>query len=62
MRVFAYLSQDKALLKAFEEGIDVHDMMADMLFGDHELEHRYLVKSASYMMLYLGTPRGLFIT
>lgn len=61
MRVLAHLSQDKALLAAFERGEDVHNMMADMLFGDHSPNHRYLVKSASYMMLFLGTARGLFI-
>lgn len=61
MRVLAHYSQDKALLAAFERDEDVHDMMADMLFGNHDENHRYLVKSASYMMLFLGTPRGLFI-
>jgi DNA polymerase-1 len=61
MRVLAHFSHDKRLLEAFAADIDVHNMMADMLFGDHSPEHRYLVKSASYMMLYMGSPRGLFV-
>jgi DNA polymerase I-like protein with 3'-5' exonuclease and polymerase domains len=33
LRIFAYLSQDPKLIKAFEEGWDAHDFMASQIFG-----------------------------
>lgn len=61
MRALAVLSQDKVLLKAFENDEDIHNMMSDALFGDHEPMHRHIIKSVSYLTIYGGSAKGLWV-
>ncbi|MCL5436537.1 MAG: DNA polymerase I [Candidatus Dependentiae bacterium] len=63
LRVLAYLSQDKALVKAFKEGEDIHLRTAAALFsvplGDVTHEQRQVAKRINFSILYGMTPFGL---
>ena len=63
LRVLAYLSQDKALLKAFTDGRDIHTETATLLFGTESeqvtTEQRQLGKRINFSILYGLTPFGL---
>ena len=56
LRVLAHLSGDEALVKAFQEGEDIHDRTAERVFGQnsgldpHELRRR--AKIINYALLY----------
>lgn len=63
LRVLAYLSQDKALVEAFERGDDIHRTTAAKLF-DEPLdnvthEQRQIGKRINFSILYGLTPYGL---
>jgi len=60
MRAMAAVTGDEALMKAYQDReMDIHNWLADRLFGDHEPSHRYVVKSANYLSMFLGTAQGL---
>ncbi len=59
MRALAVLTQDEGLLEAFQKGWDIHNWMADKLFGNHEGMNRHIIKSASYLAIYGGQAEGL---
>jgi DNA polymerase-1 len=56
LRVLAHLSDDEALIEAFQRGIDIHDRTAERVFGlqsgldKHELRRR--AKIINYALLY----------
>jgi DNA polymerase I len=73
LRVLAHLSGDAALAEAFRQGIDIHDLTAERVFGGgasgldpHELRRR--AKIINYALLYgktaftlakdIGVPQG----
>lgn len=63
LRILAYLSQDTALVEAFERGDDIHALTAAKLF-DVPLEHvtnemRQIGKRINFSILYGLTPYGL---
>ena len=70
MRIMAHLSQDEALLEAFEEGEDLHTTVASRVFGvgpgEVTLEMRAKIKAMSYGLAYglsaYGLSRQLSIT
>jgi DNA polymerase-1 len=57
LRVFAHLSGDKALCKAFEEGKDFHTECATQLFGNSN--ERVKAKIVNFGILYGMSPYGL---
>ncbi|MGE0206240.1 MAG: DNA polymerase I [Candidatus Babeliales bacterium] len=63
LRVLAYLSQDKALVQAFENNEDIHRATAAKLFDvnfDHVThEQRQIGKRINFSILYGLTPYGL---
>ena len=65
MRVMAHVSQDKRLLQAYCQGIDIHAQTAQRIFGvkpadqDDSL-HRLPAKSTGFLILMGGTGRGLY--
>lgn len=63
LRVLAYLSQDEALLSAFEKGNDIHRETAARLFDvtldEVTHEQRQLGKRINFSILYGLTPYGL---
>lgn len=51
IRVLAWLSQDRALLTAFQEGEDIHMRTARFLFGEDTIitsEHRRIAKTVNF--------------
>ena len=70
MRIMAHLSEDEALLAAFEEGEDLHTTVASRVFGvdagEVTLEMRAKIKAMSYGLAYglsaYGLSRQLSIT
>jgi DNA polymerase-1 len=47
LRILAHLSQDKALIKTFEDGLDVHNMTAGALFGVKEKDVTYAMRDTA---------------
>jgi len=53
LRLLAHFSKDKALLEAFNNGIDIHMVTAIKLFGEEEAEaKRGFAKSVNFGLLY----------
>ncbi|MBV34965.1 MAG: DNA polymerase I [Rickettsiales bacterium] len=63
LRIMAHLSQDKGLLKAFEEGLDVHSATAAEVFGVELDEvtdnHRRNAKAINFGLIYGMSAFGL---
>lgn len=54
LRVLAYLSQDEYLIKTYQDGRDLHDAMAEKIFGpDFNKEQRVAAKTINF-----GIPYG----
>ncbi len=53
LRLLAHFSKDKALLEAFNSGVDIHMVTAIKLFGEEEAEEkRNFAKSVNFGLLY----------
>ncbi len=53
LRLLAHFSKDEALVKAFNEGLDIHTQTAVKIFGqDLALEKRNVAKSINFGLLY----------
>lgn len=63
LRILAHYCKDPALVKAFEDGIDVHTATAAQMFGEDvksvSKEHRGHAKLLNYAVLYGVTDFGL---
>ncbi|MDH5611283.1 MAG: DNA polymerase I [Gammaproteobacteria bacterium] len=63
LRIMAHLSQDKSLLKAFVEGVDVHKATAAEVFGipldEVENEQRRAAKAINFGLIYGMSAFGL---
>ena len=63
LRIMAHLSQDKTLLKAFEQGVDVHKATAAEVFGvpldEVEIEQRRAAKAINFGLIYGMSAFGL---
>lgn len=63
LRIMAHLSQDKTLLKAFAEGVDVHKATAAEVFGvpldEVETEQRRAAKAINFGLIYGMSAFGL---
>lgn len=54
LRILAFLSQDKALLSAFQNGEDIHTRTAKFLFGEKEISshERRIAKTVNFGVIY----------
>ena len=53
LRLLAHFSKDEALLKAFNEGLDIHTQTAVKIFGEEEAQSkRNIAKSINFGLLY----------
>ncbi|CAA6803183.1 MAG: DNA polymerase I (EC [uncultured Sulfurovum sp.] len=60
LRLLAHFSQDAALLKAFNDGVDIHLATSTILFGEEEAkEKRSFAKSVNFGLLYGMGPKKL---
>ena len=60
LRLLAHFSKDAALLKAFNEGVDIHLATSTILFGEEEAkEKRNFAKSVNFGLLYGMGPKKL---
>ncbi|MFC2074894.1 DNA polymerase I [Bdellovibrionota bacterium] len=63
LRILAHLSHDKELIKAFQEGVDIHTSTAAQVFGVTPLEvnadMRRLAKAINFGIIYGISPFGL---
>ncbi len=60
LRLLAHFSKDTALLKAFNEGVDIHLATSTILFGEEEAkEKRNFAKSVNFGLLYGMGPKKL---
>ena len=63
LRILAHLSEDKNLIRAFKEGLDVHAYTASLVFGVEEkevtAEMRGMAKTVNFGILYGMSPYGL---
>lgn len=60
LHIVAHVSQDKRMLEMFAAGdVDIHDATSDLIFGDHEYEHRWIAKQANYAITYGGSYQAL---
>ena len=60
LRLLAHFSKDKALLEAFNNGVDIHMATAIKLFGEEEAEaKRSFAKSVNFGLLYGMGPKKL---
>ena len=63
LRIMAHLSQDEALIKAFEQGLDIHSATASKIFNialeEVSSEMRRQAKSANFGIIYGISPFGL---
>ncbi len=63
LRILAHLSQDKRLMKAFEEGLDVHRVVASQIFNksleEITSEERRIAKTVNFGVIYGLSPYGL---
>jgi len=62
LRLLAHFSEDKALLEAFNNGLDIHMATAIKLFGEEEAEaKRSYAKSVNFGILYGMGPKKLSV-
>jgi len=60
LRLLAHFSKDAALLKAFNEGVDIHLATSTILFGEEKAkEKRSIAKSVNFGLLYGMGPKKL---
>ncbi|MDP2912764.1 MAG: DNA polymerase I [Candidatus Omnitrophota bacterium] len=63
LRILAHLSQDRNLIKAFKEGLDIHAFTASLVFGIEEKEvtaqMRNMAKTVNFGIIYGMSPYGL---
>lgn len=63
LRVLAHFSDDKNLIKAFREGLDIHSFTASLVFGvkekDVTSEMRGMAKTVNFGIIYGMSPYGL---
>ena len=63
LRVLAHFSQDRELISAFEQGVDIHTAVASQVFGvDREnvsSEQRRMAKAVNFGVIYGQSPFGL---
>ncbi len=60
LRLLAHFSKDKALLEAFQNGLDIHMITAIKLFGEKEAKtKRNFAKSVNFGLLYGMGPKKL---
>jgi len=60
LRLLAHFSQDTALLKAFNDGVDIHLATSSLLFGEAlAKEKRSFAKSVNFGLLYGMGPKKL---
>jgi DNA polymerase-1 len=63
LRILAHLSGDKALIKAFKDGLDIHNYTAALVFGvaekDVTAEMRGMAKTVNFGIIYGMSPYGL---
>ncbi len=63
LRVLAHFSQDRELIAAFEQGVDIHTAVASQVFGvDRECvssEQRRMAKAVNFGVIYGQSPFGL---
>ncbi|RLA67980.1 MAG: DNA polymerase I, partial [Epsilonproteobacteria bacterium] len=60
LRLLAHFSQDAALLKAFQDGVDIHLATSIILFGEEKAkEKRNFAKSVNFGLLYGMGPKKL---
>lgn len=61
LRILAFLSQDEALLSAFENAEDIHTRTAKFLFGEKEISshERRIAKTVNFGVIYGITGFGL---
>jgi len=60
LRLLAHFSKDAALLKAFNDGVDIHLATSTILFGEEEAkEKRSFAKSVNFGLLYGMGPKKL---
>ncbi|MDP2929347.1 MAG: DNA polymerase I [Candidatus Omnitrophota bacterium] len=63
LRILGHLSEDKNLVKAFKEGLDIHAYTASLVFGVKEGEvtsqMRGMAKTVNFGILYGMSPYGL---
>ena len=60
LRILAHMSRDKTLIKAFNDGVDIHTATAKQLFGEEISEtYRRQAKIVNFGIIYGMGPRGL---
>ncbi len=62
LRVLAMLSEDPALIKVYQDGKDLHDAVADMMFGEgghKDKELRNLAKTINFGIAYGRGPSSI---
>jgi len=63
LRVMAHFSDDKNLIKAFKDGLDIHSFTAGLVFGVNEKdvtsEMRNMAKTVNFGIIYGMSPYGL---
>jgi len=60
LRLLAHFSKDRALLEAFEQGVDIHLATSTILFGEAEAHaKRSFAKSVNFGLLYGMGPKKL---
>lgn len=59
MRIMAHMSQDAALVDAFNSGEDFHSVMAARVFGEYNPELRSRIKAMNYGLAYGLSSYGL---
>jgi DNA polymerase-1 len=63
LRVLAHFSEDKCLIKAFNDGLDIHSFTASLVFGVKEKditpEMRNMAKTVNFGIVYGMSPYGL---
>lgn len=61
LRLLAHFSQDRLLVKAYQEGLDIHNETAKMIFKTKEPTplQRFIAKSVNFLSVYGGGPKTL---
>jgi DNA polymerase-1 len=59
LRLLAHLSQDKNLISAFKNNLDLHSQTAKMIFGEETIETRRKAKIINFGITYGISARGL---
>ncbi|MCE3040457.1 DNA polymerase I [Helicobacter anatolicus] len=52
LRFLAHFSQDKELIEAFQNNLDVHLKTAQMIFGDEAKDKRHIAKTINFGLIY----------